>query len=157
MSATSAPESTRTFSLIDFFVRYGVLIIFAVVLVSFWLFVPGFASGGNLISIFQAQAVAGIAALGMTLTAVIGDLDLSVGATAGLSVTVAALMMIKYNLTGTTARALVLLAVVGAGLLWAFTRNEEGLKKLGQITFGGAIALGAATLMANLGFAGATF
>ena len=67
------------------------------------------------------------------------------------------LQALVNNLTGTTARALVLLAVVGAGLLWAFTRNEEGLKKLGQITFGGAIALGAATLMANLGFAGATF
>jgi type IV secretion system protein VirB2 len=67
------------------------------------------------------------------------------------------LLALVNNLTGTTARALVLLAVVGAGLLWAFTRNEEGLKKLGQITFGGAIALGAATLMASLGFAGATF
>jgi type IV secretory pathway VirB2 component (pilin) len=67
------------------------------------------------------------------------------------------LQALVNNLTGNTARALVLLAVVGAGLLWAFTRNEEGLKKLGQITFGGAIALGAATLMANLGFAGATF
>ena len=61
------------------------------------------------------------------------------------------------NLTGTTARLLVTVAVVGAGLLWAFTRNEEGLKKLGQIAFGGAIALGAATMMANLGFAGAGF
>lgn len=67
------------------------------------------------------------------------------------------LQALVNNLTGTTARALVMIAVVGAGLLWAFTRNEEGLKKLGQIAFGGAIALGAATLMANLGFAGATF
>lgn len=60
------------------------------------------------------------------------------------------------NLTGPTARALVLIAIVGCGLLWAFTRNEEGLKKLGQIAFGGAIALGAVTLLASLGFASAT-
>jgi type IV secretory pathway VirB2 component (pilin) len=60
------------------------------------------------------------------------------------------------NLTGPTARALVLIAIVGCGLLWAFTRNEEGLKKLGQIAFGGAIALGAVTLLASLGFAAAT-
>ncbi len=59
------------------------------------------------------------------------------------------------NLAGPTARILVTLAVVAAGLMWAFTRNEEGLKRLGQIAFGGAIALGAATLMASLGFAGA--
>lgn len=69
----------------------------------------------------------------------------------------APLTRLVNNLTGTTARLLVTTAVVGAGLLWAFTRNEEGLKKLGQIAFGGAIALGAATLMANLGFAGAGF
>ena len=137
MSASTAPESARTFSLIDFFVRYGVLIIFAVVLVSFWLFVPGFASGGNLISIFQAQAVAGIAALGMTLTAVIGDLDLSVGATAGLSVTVAALMMIKYNLTGTTAIIACLIAgfLVGAAnaLLIVVLKIPDLLATLGMM------------------------
>lgn len=69
----------------------------------------------------------------------------------------APLTRLVNNLTGTTARLLVTVAVVGAGLLWAFTRNEEGLKKLGQIAFGGAIALGAATLMASLGFAGAGF
>ena len=61
------------------------------------------------------------------------------------------------NLTGPTARALVIIAIVACGLLWAFTRNEEGLKKLGQIAFGGAIALGAVAMMASLGFAGATF
>ena len=56
------------------------------------------------------------------------------------------------NLSGPTARALVLVAIVGTGLLWAFTRNEEGLKRVGQIAFGGAIAMGAVTLFANLGF-----
>lgn len=59
------------------------------------------------------------------------------------------------NLTGPTARALVLIAIVACGLLWAFTRNEEGLKRLGQVAFGGAIAMGAVTMLASLGFAGA--
>jgi type IV secretion system protein VirB2 len=61
------------------------------------------------------------------------------------------------NLTGPTVRALVIVAIVAAGLLWAFTRHEEGLKRLGQIAFGGAIAMGAVTMMASLGFAGAAF
>ena len=56
------------------------------------------------------------------------------------------------NLSGPTARALVLVAIVATGLMWAFTRNEEGLKRVGQIAFGGAIAMGAVTLFANLGF-----
>lgn len=59
------------------------------------------------------------------------------------------------NLTGPTARALVIIAIVGCGLFWAFTRNEEGLKKLGQIAFGGAIALGAVAMITSLGFSGA--
>ena len=55
--------------------------------------IPGFATLDNAVSILQTQAVAAVAALGMTLTAVVGDLDLSVGAVAGLSVTVAAVVM----------------------------------------------------------------
>ena len=55
------------------------------------------------------------------------------------------------NLSGPTARALVLIAIVACGLLWAFTRHEEGLKRVGQIAFGGAIAMGAVTLFASLG------
>jgi type IV secretion system protein VirB2 len=60
------------------------------------------------------------------------------------------------NLSGPTARVLIIAAIVACGLLWAFTRNEEGLKRLAQIVFGGAIALGAVALMGSLGFAGAT-
>ena len=64
----------------------------------------------------------------------------------------APLAAILSNFAGRTARALIVIAIVGCGLFWAFTRNEEGLKKLGQIAFGGAIALGAVTLVAALGF-----
>jgi type IV secretory pathway VirB2 component (pilin) len=67
----------------------------------------------------------------------------------------APLQRLLSNLTGPTARALVVIAIVGCGLLWAFTRNEEGLKKLGQVAFGGAIALGAVTMLTSLGFSGA--
>ena len=55
------------------------------------------------------------------------------------------------NLSGPTAKVLVLLAIVGTGLFWAFTRHEEGLKKVSQIAFGGAVALGAVTMLSSLG------
>lgn len=61
------------------------------------------------------------------------------------------------NLTGPTARALIIIAIVACGLLWAFTRNEEGLKRLGQVAFGGAIAMGAVVMLGSLGFTGAAF
>jgi type IV secretion system protein VirB2 len=59
------------------------------------------------------------------------------------------------NLSGPTGHALVLLAIMISGIIWAFTRHEEGGKKIGQIAVGGSLILGAATLMASFGFSGA--
>lgn len=111
-SALKSEKSTLTYWL----VRYGVLVMALAMTVYFCIAIPGFASIDTASSIMQAQAVAAIAALGMTLAAIVGDLDLSVGATAGLAVTVAAMVMIRYNLTGATAVVLCLLAglIVGA-------------------------------------------
>ena len=98
------------FSSTDFVVRYGVVLVGILIAVVFSLLIPGFATPATAVSILQTQAVAAIAALGMTLTAVVGDLDLSVGAVAGLSVTVAAVVMVRLALTGGTAIAACLLA-----------------------------------------------
>ena len=116
MTAATAMAGPRERpGLVDFFVRYGVLLIAMVVIIVFSVTIDNFASMSTVTSILQAQTVAGIAALGMTLTAVVGDLDLSVGAVAGLSVTVAALVMIKYALTGPTAIIACLLTGLAVG------------------------------------------
>ena len=60
------------------------------------------------------------------------------------------------NLSGPTARVLGALAFVVGGALWAFTRHEEGAKKFGQAIIGIAIMIGAANIVATLGFVGAT-
>lgn len=65
------------------------------------------------------------------------------------------LQAVVDNLSGPTGHALVLLAIMVAGVIWAFTRHEEGGKKIGQIAVGGSLILGAASLMASMGFAGA--
>ena len=65
------------------------------------------------------------------------------------------LTAVVTNLSGQTGHALVLLAIMISGIVWAFTRHEEGGKKIGQIAVGGSLVLGAATLMASFGFAGA--
>jgi simple sugar transport system permease protein len=101
------------FSSTDFVVRYGVVLVGVLIAVAFALLIPGFATPATAVAILQTQAVAAIAALGMTLTAVVGDLDLSVGAVAGLSVTVAAVVMVRLALTGGTA----IVACLLAGLL----------------------------------------
>jgi simple sugar transport system permease protein len=103
--------------LTNFLVRYGVLSMALALIIGFSFVIPGFASLTTATAILQAQAVAALCALGMTLAAVVGDLDLSVGATAGLSVTVAALAMIRFNLTGVTAIVFCLLAGLAVGCL----------------------------------------
>jgi simple sugar transport system permease protein len=90
-----------------------VILVGILIAVAFSLLIPGFATPNTVVAILQTQAVAAIAALGMTLTAVVADLDLSVGAVAGLSVTVAALVMVRWALTGGTA----IVACLLAGLL----------------------------------------
>ena len=60
------------------------------------------------------------------------------------------------NLTGPTARALILIAIVVSGIAWAFTEHGTGGRRLSQIVFGAAIALGAVALLTALGITGAT-
>lgn len=115
-TVTQVGESDRI-TVTDFFIRYGVLIIALLVIIIFSVTIDSFASMNTVTSILQAQTVAGIAALGMTLTAVVGDLDLSVGAVAGLSVTVAAMVMIRFALTGPTAIIICLLTGLAVGCL----------------------------------------
>lgn len=114
---TTSVGTDRSFSALDFVVKYGVLFIFATVVLFFSFTISGFASMETVTSILQTQTVAGLVALGMTLTAVVGDLDLSAGAIAGLSVTVAALAMMKYELDGPSAIVLCLIAGLLVGCL----------------------------------------
>ena len=66
------------------------------------------------------------------------------------------LQSLLNNLSGPTARVLGALAFVVGGALWAFTRHEEGAKRFGQAIIGIAIMIGAANIVATLGFVGAT-
>ena len=61
-----------------------------------------------------------ILGLGVTFTMVVGGLDLSIGATAGLTVQLAAMTMVFYNLTGVTAVIVALVGGVVVGLMNAF-------------------------------------
>ena len=62
---------------------------------------------------------------------------------------------LSQNITGPTAYAFILMAIVVTGLYWAFTRHSEGGNRLAQIVFGGAIALGAVALLGALGISAA--
>ena len=78
-----------------------------------------------------------IVGLGVTFTMVVGGLDLSVGSVAGLGVTVSAMMMVIYNLTGLVSGAMVLLAgaIVGAvnAILIVWMKIPDLLATLGMM------------------------
>jgi type IV secretion system protein VirB2 len=64
---------------------------------------------------------------------------------------------IRDSLSGTVAHILVTVAVITTGLVFAFSEAGTGARRLFGVAFGGAIALGALSVMTAVGFAGATF
>ena len=59
-------------------------------------------------------------------------------------------------LTGNTIRLVAVIAIAAGGIMWAFTRHEEGVKRMSQAVLGLGIAIGAASFAATLGISGAT-
>ena len=59
-------------------------------------------------------------------------------------------------LSGTTARIVIGLALCLGGFIFALSRSEEALRRVGGAIVGGAIAIGAASIVASVGFTGAS-
>jgi len=74
----------------------------------------------TLFSMLKFTSVVAITGLGVTMTMVVGGLDLSVGSIAGLSVTLSAMTMVIYAQTGAVALIVVLLGGALVGLFNAF-------------------------------------
>jgi len=104
----------------DAVVKYGFIAITVILFLYFALTETSFASSSSLFLLLKFASVTAILGLGVTFTMVVGGLDLSIGATAGLAVQLAAMAMVFYNLTGTTAVVVVLIGGVLVGLLNAF-------------------------------------
>lgn len=100
----------------DALVKYGFIAVTVLLFVYFAATEPAFAQSSTMFSMLKFASVTAILGLGVTFTMVVGGLDLSIGATAGLAVQLAAMTMVFYNLTGPTAVAAVLLGGVLVGL-----------------------------------------
>lgn len=104
----------------DAVVKYGFIAITVILFLYFSLTEPAFATSSSLFLLLKFASVTAILGLGVTFTMVVGGLDLSIGATAGLTVQLAAMTMVFYNLTGTTAVIVALVGGVVVGLMNAF-------------------------------------
>jgi simple sugar transport system permease protein len=104
----------------ELIVKYGFIAVTVVLFLWFALTEPSFRMQSTLFSMLKFTSVVAIAGLGVTLTMVVGGLDLSVGATAGLSVTLSAMTLVIYAQSGGVAFVVVLLGGALVGLFNAF-------------------------------------
>src|ERR1700676_3088632 len=81
-------EMSHTISVL--FSKYGIFLIFAVMILVASLLSPAFVSSTNLINIVRQMSVVGLIALGVTGVIVSAGIDLSSGSVVGLSAVVAA-------------------------------------------------------------------
>jgi type IV secretory pathway VirB2 component (pilin) len=62
----------------------------------------------------------------------------------------APLNTLQTDLQGPVAHAITTAAIIGTGLMWSVSEHGTGVRKMSAVAFGGATALGAATLMTTL-------
>ena len=115
------PAATRIQSNVrDMLVKYGFIAVTLILFLLFFTTQDTFRLSTTFFSMLKFTSVVAITGLGITLSMAVGGLDLSVGAVAGMSVTLSAMTMVIYNQTGIVAVGIVLLAGAVIGAVNAF-------------------------------------
>jgi simple sugar transport system permease protein len=117
MSAGGTTGAGARKGAVDAVVRYGLVAVTVGLVVVFAATEPAFRTQDTLFSVLKFASATTIVGLGVTLSLVVGGMDLSVGSTAGLGVSVAAWTMVVHNQVGGVAIAVVLLAGAAVGLV----------------------------------------
>ena len=101
----------------NFSIRYGFLIIMALLFIFFSITRPVFISSSNLFSILLGITIYAILALGETFPLIVNGMDLSIGSVASLSVMVSSYCMVILELKGYYAIIICLLMGAAIGLI----------------------------------------
>ena len=101
-------------------VKYGFILVTIILFIIFFYTQDTFRLSTTFFSMLKYTSVVAITGLGVTLSMAVGGLDLSVGATAGMSVTLSAMAMVIYNQSAVVAVVLVLFVGLLIGCLNAF-------------------------------------
>jgi type IV secretory pathway VirB2 component (pilin) len=100
-------------------------------------------------------------ALRIAVTAVAGALADSAAAFGGTGGTDmpwnGPMQAILDNITGPTGKIIAGLLIALGGIVWGFTRHEEGFKRVAQAIIAIGLILGATNLVTTLGFQGCVF
>ncbi|MBU0927571.1 MAG: ABC transporter permease [Spirochaetes bacterium] len=118
-------------------IRYGFVVVMAVMIAIFGIAQPVFLTWSNMFSILLGVTVYAILALGETFPLVINGMDLSIGATSALSVMIASYSMVVLRLSGVWAFVfcMALGALIGLcnGLLIVKVKIPDLLTTLGMM------------------------
>lgn len=101
----------------NFFLKYGVLLAIALVIVFFSLKTKYFLSLDNFLDIFRSVSILVIVATGVTISVIVDGFDVSVGAVSSLAVILAPAVMVIFNRPWYVAVGLALLAGAMIGLV----------------------------------------
>ena len=110
---------------LQFYKKYGILIILVGILLLFSVLAPNFFKVGNILSVLRQQSFQGILAIGMTLCMLTGGVDLSVGSVTAFAGMAGAFIMkwqpIPYAEGGFNPNPLLgIVVAVAAGTFWGF-------------------------------------
>jgi ribose transport system permease protein len=131
---------------LDFLFRYGLICVWAILIVVFTLSAPGrFLTSANVGNIFGSQAVLVVLTLGLLFALSAGEWDLSVGGTLGLSLTIVGVLNGLHHWSIWVAALAALLAGVLVGLVNAFFVVLADVPSL-------IATLGMATLLAGVSY-----
>ena len=102
----------------QFFRKYGILVVLALLVMFFSAMTSSFLSVQNLFNIFRQVSITGIVAVGMTYVLLTGGLDLSVGSLLAVTSVTASMLMVKQNVNPWVA---MLAAILFTTMLGAIT------------------------------------
>jgi len=109
-------QGSRSTKIKHFIGDYGILLIFAVILIFLAFAAPNFLTLDNLVNVVRQSSIIGIIALGMTFVMITAGIDLSVGSVVGLAGMVFAMLAPSSG----NAFWIPLIAGLGIGLLVGF-------------------------------------
>lgn len=131
--------------MVQFLRSYGTLACFLLLVLLFWVLLPGtFMTGRNLLNISQQVSMLAVTAFAMTIVMAMGDYDLSVGSMASLAGIVAAVTFRETDIAG-----LALFAALAAGIMGG-ALNGFLVSYVGILPF--VATLGTLTVFSGLAF-----
>ncbi len=142
VTGTSPAGIGRRVSSGEFVARYGLVIIFLILIVGLAIASPNFRDPANLVNILMQNSIIGIVSCGMLLMIILGGFDLSVGAVGATTSVIAAVVILRVSIPAGFLAALVVGLAIGAlnGFLIAKIGINPFVTTLGtQVLFTGLL------------------